>query len=95
MTNYRALPIQEIFALKEANALRIANLKETIQVIYQDAFKVSVENLSPAEWMRYQHRMDICRRIRMILEDDRQMLYANLGDQDLRFEQIASLQALL
>jgi hypothetical protein len=95
MTDYRALPIQEIFALKERNALRIAELKETIQVIYQDAFKVSVENLSPAEWMRYQHRMDICRQIRALLEDDFKMLYSNLADQDLRFEQIAVLQATL
>jgi hypothetical protein len=93
--DYQAMPLSQIFALKEANALRIAELKESIRLTYQDARSVQMEELTPAEWMRYQHIMDVCRQIRVILENDRRMLYSALAEQDTRFEWIEALQALL
>jgi hypothetical protein len=95
MTDYQALPLSQIFALKEKNSLRIAEIKETIRLTYQDANLLNVEDLSPSEWMRYQHTMDVCRSIRGIVEDDFGMLYAALGVQDTKFERIEALQALL
>ena len=77
--------------MKERNALRITALKETVQLTYQDALLLNVEELS-AEWMRYQHCMDVCRSTRAILEDDFGMLYAALGIQDIKFDCVAAFR---
>jgi hypothetical protein len=93
--DYQAMPLKEIFVLKKANALRIAEIKEMIRLTYQDALLLNVEDLSPAEWMRYQHTMHVCRSIRALVENDFGMLYAALAIQDEKFEQIEALQASL
>jgi hypothetical protein len=89
--DYQAMPLKEIFVLKEANALRITAIKENVHGMYEEASLLDVQELSPAEEMRYQHRMNVCRQIRAIVEDDFGMLYASLYTQDDKFELIEDL----
>jgi hypothetical protein len=89
--DYQAMPSKEIFALKEANALKITAIKKEIRGVYQKASRLDLQLLAPDEEDCYERVMDVVRQIRGIVENDRGMLYASLYTQDEKFELIAAL----
>jgi len=92
---YVGLPLKEVFRLKQVNADRITALKNMVADLYQRMSRVSVDELSSVNWLRFQHVMDVARKIRAILENDREMLYSALHIQDARFSEIDALVATL
>jgi hypothetical protein len=86
--------LTQVLEIKHANARRIAKLKEKVAEAYRIAARISGEkllDLPGAKQLQFAYAMDRWRKIRAILEDDRNFLWSSIYIQESNFAMLEAL----